>query len=1310
MNGMCTNYFRECSDGVATAVMTVSPGTKCLNGKIVASSDCTSASCTFSGIHCTNAYGQERSTVCTSYFTRCVNGQVTDPAPIPEGNSCLNNQIVSTTLCPDNMCYNRQFRCSDDMGSLVTNMCTQYIYRCPSFNETDISGVETNVTNVLYLDDSLRCYNDRIVEASTCTAGTCTEGALLCTDVNGVSQTDTCTGYYRQCSAGIYGVVEAVPTGTSCRNGEILLASDCAGTCVDDLICTDSYGNVVTNVCTKYYRDCENGEYGPLENVEPGMSCLNGRMITESQCTDVDYECDFEGIRCTSADGTFVTDRCSSYYVQCEFGMYSEPRRTANGTMCYNNEWVLSTSCSATYSWEGVRCSNLNGEILSDVCTNYIVECDNGLQTQPAPVPEGTKCLNGTLVSTNTCMTPVCSGDDLVCTDADGVIDTTSCTDYFSVCNNGVYDYVQPVAFGTKCLQGTIVPATNCTGVGCDWEGMRCSDADGTIYTDFCTSYFVQCADGSITAPMAVANGTRCLNGYLVSTNSCPYEYCDFTGIKCVDANGNVFYDQCTSYFVECGDGQITQPMPVAEGTRCFNGEIVHTNSCSSSNCNFEGIRCSNANGDLYPTSCTDYYVECDNGEYGVPRPVADGTKCYNNTIVNASECSSAACDFEGIQCVDANGVVYPNTCTAYYRTCDNGQYSIIRDMASGTRCLMGEVVPVSKCTGTQCDWEGERCVDAHGVIVVDSCTDYYAECDNGVQTAARPVANGQKCLNGELVNQSVCGSGDCNYEGIRCTNADGTVYTNTCTSYYVQCDDGVQSAPHTVADGTRCLNGSMVPASQCSSSTCVDDTIVCSNANGEIFTTQCTDYYLECDNGVYTAPRPVADGTRCYNGTQVSPTECAGVECVEGNLRCSDASGAVNDNTCTSYYVECDNGYYGSPMPVANGTYCLKGEMVLPFACTQAVCDFTGIQCTDEAGIVFDNTCTDYFVECDNGAYTRPMRLASGTRCLGGNIILSASCPGTQCNYEGIKCADSTSATIYGRCTDYYIECVNGVQSGLMPVPEGSRCMDGNIVLSSTCNQPECTFTEPRCVDENGTLVTGQCTSSYQECRDGVVNTVVVATGMACLNNAIVNESECSSPQCDFEGFICSTADGTLVSDRCTDHFVTCVDHSYSTPVAVASGTRCYNQEIISASSEVCNTTTTTCDFDGIRCSNEDGELVTGRCSGYFVQCDNGKYSSPTKTAVGTMCYNNEQVLNSECAAMECSFSGIICVDDVNDFVTNMCTTRYATCVDGIIQIRSVESGRACYNSQIISGDSSSCTVTLEVHESKVKGIRGRK
>ena len=74
----------------------------------------------------------------------------------------------------------------------------------------------------------------------------------------------------------------------------------------------------------------------------------------------------------------------------------------------------------------------------------------------------------------------------------------------------------------------------------------------------------------------------------------------------------------------------------------------MNASTCSSAECDYEGIKCSDANGNVYTDSCTSYYVECDNGAATAPRAVADGTRCLNGEQVSASACTGASCDFEG--------------------------------------------------------------------------------------------------------------------------------------------------------------------------------------------------------------------------------------------------------------------------------------------------------------------------------------------------------------------------------------------------------------------------------------------------------------------------------------------------------------------------------------------------------------------------------------------------------------------------------------------------------------------------------------
>ena len=1302
----CTSYFRECENGVLTEVMPVARGSKCLNNAIVLNSAC-SSDCTFTGIQCTNGAGEFVNTYCTGYFVECNDGAISEPQEVPEGTSCYMNNLVITGTCPNPSCSFTGIRCSDASGVIINNACTTHFVECDD-------GV---VTKAMPVADGTKCYNSEIVLNEVCTGATCTGAGIVCTDVSGVIQTDVCTGYYRQCVNGVYGVIEDVPAGSMCKNGEILLKDTCTSPCTDIVNgvrtkrCTTSSGIPITGTCTKFYQSCYNSTFdNPVENTDPGMSCYNGELIAASQCTSANYECDFTGIRCSTADGVLTTNTCTEYYVQCEFGSYTAPLKTANGTRCFNDEQVAATSCTATCDYEGIRCADLSGNVITNSCTSYFVECDNGLQIKPMPVAEGTKCLNGEIVHNSNCTASVCTQGDLVCSDASGIVDNTTCTDYFMQCFSGLFIEPQPVAYGTKCLQGKIVLASACTGAACDFEGIRCSDANGVIYENMCQSYFVQCNDGSFTAPMAVANGTRCYNGNLVNTAECSYQNCDFEGIKCTDANGVVYTNTCTSYFVECGESGTSQPMPVADGTRCYGGTIVSASYCSSAECNYEGIKCADANGNVYTDTCTSYYVECDNGSVTAPRPVANGTRCRNGEQVNANSCSGAQCDFEGIRCTDANNVYYPDTCTNYYTQCDNGYLMTPREVPAGTRCLRNELVLSSVCSGVTCDYEGIRCTDSYGTVQTDTCTSYYVECDNGSVTAPMPVADGTRCRNSEIILSANCTGTQCSFTGIQCTDSEGAARDSSCTSYYVECDDGYISAPRSVADGTRCLRGEIVNTNQCQGTHCIDDTIVCVDAEGTQHTDVCTNYYAECDHGYYTAPRKVANGTRCRNGEQVLAGDCPGVECTTTAIRCSDSGGVAYDDVCTSFFMKCDNGKYTSPMPVAPGTYCLNGELVLPFNCTGTNCDFTGIQCTDAAGTYMDTTCTNYFVECNNGHVTNPMVVPNGAMCLAGSIVLSSSCPGAQCSYTGYRCvtADGTVAT--NTCTSYFVECVDGTQSRPQAVAAGTRCYNNEFVLESFCTSPQCSFTGVRCTDSRGVAVTGTCSDYYVSCENGVqVGPTHVSSDQKCLNDALVSSTTCTPKECDFTGFICSTSDGTLAADTCTSYFVECVDYKYSSPIAVASGSRCYNQQIVSAEAAQCGSSTS-CDFDGILCADSNGKIIANRCSNYYVMCSNGAYTKPRLTADGTKCFNNEQVITSVCDGIECSFSGIICVDNVGSFVMNTCTTQYAECENNSQVIKDVATGKACYNSQIISDTDSTCRVTVEVQENKMKGIRGRK
>ena len=306
----------------------------------------------------------------------------------------------------------------------------------------------------------------------------------------------------------------------------------------------------------------------------------------------------------------------------------------------------------------------------------------------------------------------------------------------------------------------------------------------------------------------------------------------------------------------------------------------------------------------------------------------------------------------------------------------------------------------------------------------------------------------------------------------------------------------------------------------------------------------------------------------------------------------------------------------------------------------------------------------------------------------------------------------DSSGNWVRNACTKYYALCTERkIQTAPIEMndPDLTSCRNDVIVAASTCTLPvdTCVNREVECTDQQGVATTGTCTSYYRECDAGTFGEVMpVAAGSKCLNGDFVLNTDCASASCTFTNIQCTNGAGAFVNTYCTGYFVQCDDGTLTDPIAVPEGTQCYQNELViqgTCADPVCS-------FEGIRCATADGVIVADHCTNYFVMCSGGEVTEPRVTAPGTKCYNHEQVLSSACSAVDCSFTGKICVNSCGDFVTNQCTSQYAECVDSKEVIRTVASGEACYNSQIVADSDAKCTVTVEVTESKTKGIRGRK
>ena len=124
---------------------------------------------------------------------------------------------------------------------------------------------------------------------------------------------------------------------------------------------------------------------------------------------------------------------------------------------------------------------------------------------------------------------------------------------------------------------------------------------------------------------------------------------------------------------MDCHDRLLGPVMPVAAGSKCLNDAIILNSECTSAECTFTDIQCTNGAGDWVNTYCTGYFVECVDGAISQPTEVPKGTQCYQNTLVIEGTCVEPTCSFEGIRCSDAAGTVVANSCTGYFVECDNG-------------------------------------------------------------------------------------------------------------------------------------------------------------------------------------------------------------------------------------------------------------------------------------------------------------------------------------------------------------------------------------------------------------------------------------------------------------------------------------------------------------------------------------------------------------------------------------------------------------------------------------------------------------
>lgn len=185
------------------------------------------------------------------------------------------------------------------------------------------------------------------------------------------------------------------------------------------------------------------------------------------------------------------------------------------------------------------------------------------------------------------------------------------------------------------------------------------------------------------------------------------------------------------------------------------------------------------------------------------------------------------SCAFQGIRCLNTNGIFTNDGCQEWYRTCSDGMLSAPIYTGTGTLCRDGELSPCYCCQCFdvihRCSFNGIRCVTQYEFSVTNYASNYYIECVNGLTTYPIKTPDNMKCHGQRLVYNTVCDyvipDTVCGFCNKRCVAPDNSIVYNACTDRYATCNNTVP-AYTVVPAGYNCLNGEIVESQFCSPTT----------------------------------------------------------------------------------------------------------------------------------------------------------------------------------------------------------------------------------------------------------------------------------------------------------------------------------------------------------------------------------------------------------------------------------------------------------------------------------------------------------
>ena len=813
--------------------------------------------------------------------------------------------------------------------------------------------------------------------------------------------------------------------------------------------------------------------------------------------------------------------------------------------------------------------------------------------TVPEIVADGTACQRA-----DTCQQWSCQGGECRFEAAaqDGQLCSWDRSCYQWSCLDDRCVTIDEQSFGPQECS-VIPPEESCVTWQCsDWvclpDQVLCNDSDECT-EDLCV------APGLLESCIFVDVSTGCDDLNPCTQDSCdPVLGCQYSAVpgSCDDGSACTTGDYC--------DGGICMP---GTPTDCDDSDPCTVDTCNPG------------------TGECEYSIEGTDGA-----PCDDGTVCTFD-----DECLAGACTGTDLDCDDSN-VCTDDSCDSETgcsyvpneSPCDAGNACYQNDYCSAGECQLGTYIDCGEtanpCTTMECD----PALGCQGPVSLP--IDVPCQGDDSPCTRHACDGFGQCELSGTAQDGAPC-------------SPDGPPLP--CKAH--ECQSGQCHFVADAVDGTNC-------GDQCGSGSCQAG--ACSITAPLPQGTPCTGppcQEFSCDgNGLCVdQSAPLPDGSPCGSPNPCELRECAGGICQSAQVM-AESSQCHWSNSCKAW--ECSSTgtctVSGTPPPDP-ADLCLDGTQCVEFACTQNLCEATGVACSDDGF-----SCTEAYC-------------LAGVTCA--HLPVPDSCEDSDICTDDACDPDSPEK-------DPVTGCVNSWNAA--PCDDGDACTESDVCSSGTCagTPVDCDDLDP-CTNDLCNTQTG-CYHEYNTapCEEGDLCSIndmcdgagncIAGDDVECDDEDICTVDSCDSQtgQCVFEPVDCSAYE----SD----------DNVCTVPVCLASQGGCVDLGALD------------CD-DQNPCTDDTCDPVTG--------CSNVANTAPCEDG-------NPCSVGDVCAATQCTpGTGTLDCDDGNPCTTNECIATVGCQATPLAETTPCDDLSACTEADIcISGicvgsavdcdDSDPCTIDL--------------